>query len=58
MKHVSDQIIVMQNGEVMEQGSTSDLLAAPLHDLTRRLIASHFGESLTADALRRGWPTP
>lgn len=58
MKHVSDQIIVMQNGEVVERGSTADVLAAPLHDLTRRLIASHFGEALTADAWRRDGATP
>ncbi len=53
MKHVSDQIMVMQQGEVVERGSTADVLAAPLHDLTRRLITSHFGEALTADAWRR-----
>ncbi|MDF2779050.1 MAG: Peptide transport system ATP-binding protein sapF, partial [Enterobacteriaceae bacterium] len=28
-------------------------LAAPLHELTRRLIAGHFGEALTADAWRK-----
>lgn len=35
MKHVSDQIIVIQNGEVVKHGSTADVLAAALHDLTR-----------------------
>ncbi|MDK0317762.1 peptide ABC transporter ATP-binding protein, partial [Salmonella enterica] len=25
----------------------------PLHELTRRLIAGHFGEALTADAWRK-----
>ncbi|WP_410015190.1 putrescine export ABC transporter ATP-binding protein SapF [Sodalis sp. C49] len=53
MKHISDQIMVMQNGEVVERGNTADVLAAPLHDLTKRLITSHFGEALTADAWRR-----
>lgn len=53
MKHISDQVMVMHDGEVVERGSTADVLASPLHDLTRRLIASHFGEPLTADAWRK-----
>ncbi|MDM7098896.1 peptide ABC transporter ATP-binding protein, partial [Enterobacter hormaechei] len=32
---------------------TADVLASPLHDLTKRLIAGHFGEALTADAWRK-----
>lgn len=53
MKHISDQVMVMQNGEVVERGNAAEVLAAPLHDLTRRLIASHFDEALTADIWRR-----
>ncbi|AWK14372.1 putrescine export ABC transporter ATP-binding protein SapF [Candidatus Fukatsuia symbiotica] len=52
MKHISDQVIVMHKGEVVERGSTAEVLAAPLHEQTKRLVASHFGEALTADAWR------
>ncbi|MEN5015386.1 putrescine export ABC transporter ATP-binding protein SapF [Erwinia sp. Eh17-17] len=53
MKHISDKVLVMHQGEVVERGSTADVLACPLHDLTKRLISSHFGEALTADAWRK-----
>jgi len=53
MKHISDQVLVMHQGEVVERGGTADVLASPLHDLTKRLITSHFGEALTAEAWRR-----
>lgn len=52
MKHVSDSVLVMREGEVVERGNTADVLAWPLHDLTRKLINSHFGEQLTPDAWR------
>jgi cationic peptide transport system ATP-binding protein len=58
MKHISDQLLVMHNGEVVERGNTAEVLAAPLHDLTKRLIFSHFGEALTADAWRSDGKTP
>ncbi|BBI92289.1 putative antimicrobial peptide transporter subunit [Serratia symbiotica str. Tucson] len=53
MKHISDQVMVMHAGEIVERGSTAEVLAAPLHELTKRLITSHFGEALTADGRRR-----
>ncbi len=53
MKHISDQVLVMHEGEVVERGGTADVLASPLHELTKRLISGHFGESLTAESWRR-----
>lgn len=50
MKHISDQVIVMHEGEVVERGNTAEVLAAPSHDFTKRLIASHFGEEILTEA--------
>jgi ABC-type glutathione transport system ATPase component len=36
--HISDQLVVMRNGEVLEHGATTDLLTAPRHDYTRQLF--------------------
>ncbi|XKM14081.1 ATP-binding cassette domain-containing protein [Orbaceae bacterium ac157xtp] len=52
MKHISDQILVMNNGEVVESGNTAEVLASPLSDITQKLVHSYFGEALTADTWR------
>ncbi|WMY95018.1 MAG: putrescine export ABC transporter ATP-binding protein SapF [Arsenophonus sp.] len=50
MKHISDNVLVMNNGIIVERGNTAEVLAAPLHEVTRHLISSHFGELLSADS--------
>ncbi len=42
IKHVTDKLMVMQKGEVVESGDTASLFAKPQHSLTQRLIDSHF----------------
>ncbi len=40
VKHISDQIFVMQDGKVVEQGKTLDILKSPRHTLTQKLLYS------------------
>lgn len=37
---VSDRVLVMRHGRVIEQGTTTDIFTKPSHDYTRQLIAS------------------
>ena len=37
---VCDRVLVMQNGETRDQGETSQVFHAPVHDYTRRLLAA------------------
>jgi peptide/nickel transport system ATP-binding protein len=53
-----DRIAVMRDGRVVEQGEKRALLAAPRHDYTKALIASHpsvaaAGDHLPADRLHQ-----
>ncbi|MBV8603406.1 MAG: ABC transporter ATP-binding protein [Pelomonas sp.] len=40
VKFISDEILVMQNGDVVEQAETTALMAAPRQDYTRRLLGA------------------
>ena len=40
VKFISDEVLVMQNGDVVEQAATADLIRAPQQDYTRRLLGA------------------
>ncbi len=42
VKHISDKVMVMQNGHIIEYASNKKIFQSPSHTLTRRLINSHF----------------
>ncbi|MBC7002510.1 ATP-binding cassette domain-containing protein [Photobacterium sp. BZF1] len=42
IKHFSDKVIVMQHGEIVEQGKTDEVFGSPQHALTQKLLDSHF----------------
>lgn len=46
VKHVADEVIVMEDGKVVEQGITKQLFTSPQSDITKRLVESHFGRLL------------
>jgi peptide/nickel transport system ATP-binding protein len=40
VRHMSDTVIVMQNGRVVEQGPAGPLYEQPVHPYTRELLAA------------------
>ncbi len=40
VKFISDEVLVMQNGDVVEQAATQDLIRAPREEYTRRLLGA------------------
>ncbi|WAH55969.1 ABC transporter ATP-binding protein [Pseudomonas silvicola] len=40
IRHVSDQVVVMRHGQVVESGSVDQVFDHPRHDYTRRLLAA------------------
>lgn len=49
IKHIADDILVMDNGEMIEYGDAKSVLTNPQQDLTKRLIESYFGKPLTEE---------
>lgn len=47
VKRYSDEIIVMQRGQTVEQGKTAAIFAQPKADYTRTLMQQDFGSALT-----------
>lgn len=50
IKHIADKLMVMQKGEVVEYGTTKEVLLNPQQQITKRLVESHFGKKLTEAA--------
>jgi peptide/nickel transport system ATP-binding protein len=40
VKYMSDEVLVMREGEVVERGTPEDIFRAPRHDYTRKLLAA------------------
>lgn len=49
IKHIADDVLVMDNGEMIEYGNAKSVLTNPQQDLTQRLIESYFGKPLTEE---------
>ena len=42
VRHVSDRVLVLDGGQIIEQGITSEVFADPQEALTQKLVQSHF----------------
>lgn len=42
VRHISDNVLVLDKGKVIEAGNTKEVFANPQHELTTKLINSHF----------------
>ncbi len=54
VRHLTDELIVMRNGAVVERGETGQGLDAPQHEYTQRLGREHSGSRLEATAANDG----
>lgn len=58
VKHISDKLIVMQDGNVIEQGDSAQIFADPQHEVTQKLLHSHFTAPTREKNVRRDMHTP
>jgi microcin C transport system ATP-binding protein len=56
VKRFADRVVVMERGEVVEQGSVADVFSAPAHPYTRQLLDSHPRRDVLANPLPEGLP--
>jgi len=47
IKHITDKLIVMHEGNVVEAGTTQEVISNPQHQITQRLVESHFNKAPT-----------
>lgn len=45
IKHITDKVMVMHEGEVVEFGDTLAVLSEPQHPITQRMVESHFNKA-------------
>jgi oligopeptide transport system ATP-binding protein len=50
VKALSDRVLVMQKGEVMEQGTADEIFHNPSHDYTKKLLAASFDLDESSEA--------
>lgn len=50
IKHIADQVLVMDQGEIIESGTPREIFTNPQNNITRLLVESHFGQLLDENA--------
>ncbi|NUP30245.1 MAG: ABC transporter ATP-binding protein, partial [Streptomycetaceae bacterium] len=51
VRHITDDVVVLRNGRVVEEGRTTDVLSRPQHPYTRLLIDSVPGPGWDPDRI-------
>jgi peptide/nickel transport system ATP-binding protein/oligopeptide transport system ATP-binding protein len=46
VRHIADDIVVMNSGKVVEQGKVEDIYQQPQHEYTRNLLAAIPGKKV------------